>query len=129
MNPPVPVAQQVLMVNLERLGRLEGGRLQLEGVASGGGLEALLAPHVAASTLDVSQPARFTAGGAHTLFFMSRVPALFVHGDPHDDLRTPRDTADRIDPARAVQALDLLQGVVLAAATHTERFVFTGEGR
>jgi hypothetical protein len=129
MHPPVPLEQQVLMLNLERLGRLAGGRLHLEGVVSGRGLEALVAPCVAASHLEVLQPARFTGGGAHTHFFMARVPVLFAHGDPHDDLRTPRDSADRIDAARAVQALDLLQAVVRAAATRVERFEFTGDGR
>lgn len=129
MDPPVALAQQVLMLNLERLGRIDRGRLHLEGVASGRGLEALIAPCVAASSLEVLQPRRFTVWGAHTPFFSGRVPVLCAHADPHDDLRTPRDTADRIDAASAVQAIDLLQAVVQAAATRVERFEFTGDGR
>jgi hypothetical protein len=129
LKPPVPVAQMALMLNVERLGRLGGGRLHFDGVASGRGLASLVAPCVAASPLEVVQTSRVTVAGAHTPFSMARVPALFVYGDPHDDLRTPRDTADRIDAASAVQAVHLLYAVALAAATSVERCEFAGDGR
>jgi hypothetical protein len=89
-----------LMVNLDMVGRLRGGKLYVAGGDTAKGLREL-------ATALVERPAplplrlAFSGDGYgpsdHTSFHARGVPVLFLFTGPHADYHRPSDTADKVD--------------------------------
>jgi hypothetical protein len=97
---PCSAEKLQLMVNLDMVGRLRGGKLYVAGGDTAKGLREL-------ATALVERPAplplrlAFSGDGYgpsdHTSFHARGVPVLFLFTGPHADYHRPSDTADKVD--------------------------------
>jgi hypothetical protein len=96
-NPTVPIERTVAMINFDMVGRLGDRPLGVGGVATGGGLKAVV--DNAGRQLSLALADREAPGGAsdHVPFYRAGVPVLFFHTGAHPDYHRPTDTADKID--------------------------------
>jgi hypothetical protein len=96
-NPAIPMERTVAMINLDMVGRLGDRPLGVGGVATGGGLKAVVDD--VGRQLSIALADREAPGGAtdHAPFYSAGVPVLFFHTGAHPDYHRPTDTADKID--------------------------------
>ena len=96
-NPTVPIERTVAMINFDMVGRLRDRPLGVGGVATGGGLKAVV--DNASRELGIALADREAPGGGsdHAPFYGAGVPVLFFHTGAHADYHRPTDTADKID--------------------------------
>ncbi len=98
-HPAIPIERTTAMINFDMVGRLRNDRLTLGGVESGAGLRAVVSQATAGERLDVAMRDSPYGPSDHTSFYTAGVPVLFFHTGSHEDYHTPRDTADRLNPA------------------------------
>jgi Zn-dependent M28 family amino/carboxypeptidase len=109
----VPVERMAAMLNFDMVGRLDGRRLLVGGVDTGGGFRGLVEAAATEAGLDVDARASGTGPSDHTRFNAAGVPVLFFHSGSHADYHRPSDTADRIDAAGMARIAHM--GRILAA--------------
>jgi aminopeptidase YwaD len=95
----VPVARIAAMLNFDMVGRLEGRRLLVGGVATGGGLRAVVEAAGREAGLDLDLRAGGAGPSDHARFYAADVPVLFFHSGRHADYHRPSDTAEKLDTA------------------------------
>jgi aminopeptidase YwaD len=111
-NPPAACAveKMQLMVNLDMVGRPQGGKMYVHGVDTATGLreqvKALAArpPRIA---LNVELGGDGYGASDQTAFYAKGVPVLFIFNGAHADYHRPSDTADKIDGASVSEAARL----------------------
>ena len=111
-QPPVPLERTVAMVNLDMIGRLRDRRLYVSGLASGRGLEPVVAAAAAELGLRVELGRSPYAPSDQTAFYEHGVPVLFFHTGSHEDYHRPTDTWDRIDADGLARVTTLAAHVV-----------------
>lgn len=121
--PGCAVDRMQLMVNLDMVGRLRGGRLYVEGAGSGRGLRELVA---GATGRAPPLPLRLAFGdeigaGDQTSFHARGVPVVFLFTGPHADYHRPTDTPDKVDPAGLVEVARLAWRIARDAADRDGR--------
>jgi aminopeptidase YwaD len=119
----VPIARMAAMLNFDMVGRLDGRKLLVGGVDTGGGFRTLVEAAGRDAGLDLDL--RGGGGGAsdHARFHAAGVPVLFFHSGAHPDYHQPSDTADRIDAA-GMEKIARLGAAVVAAVADGPRPVF-----
>jgi hypothetical protein len=95
--PAVPLDRTVAMVNLDMIGRMRDRRVDVGGVGSARGLDAIL--DTAARGLDLVVHRRESpyAPSDHASFYPQGVPVLFLHTGTHPDYHRTTDTWEKID--------------------------------
>lgn len=121
-NPIVPIARHTFMLNMDMIGRLRQGVLELGGVRTAEGLWEWLEPKVAASGLDVRPLPGGVGPSDHTNFYNAGMPVLFFHTLLHDEYHMPTDFSWTINRVGAVQVVRLAVDVALDLATRPDRF-------
>jgi hypothetical protein len=111
-NPIIPIERTVAMINFDMVGRLGNRPLGVGGVATGGGLKAVVDD--AGRQLGIALADREAPGGAsdHAPFYGAGVPVLFFHTGAHSDYHRPTDTADKIDAAGLAQVAAVAARVI-----------------
>lgn len=100
-NPPILSEYIISMINLDMVGRLDNGSLELGGVGSA--KEFLdLARRVQARTsntaaLDLDLSFEGYGPSDHMSFYVRQIPVLSIHTGLHDAYHTPDDTLETID--------------------------------
>ena len=94
------------MVNLDMVGRPQGGKLYVQGAATAEGGRAR-AERLADGRPGHPAPRSPSAGDGygpsdHTSFYAEGVPVVFLFTGAHGDYHRPSDTADKLDGARAL---------------------------
>jgi len=127
-HPIVPHDKHTLMLNMDMIGRLRDGKLEVGGVGSAQGLEEWTQPYWDASGLTI-KPTRIGASNSdHYSFHLKKIPNLFFFTGLHKEYHKPADVASTINIEGATQVADLVARVALDAATHPTGWVF-GSGR
>lgn len=123
-HPIVPLEKHDLMLNMDMIGRLREGKLEVGGVGSAEGLEEWSKPYWDASGL-VIKPTRIGAPNSdHYSFHLKNVPNLFFFTGLHKDYHTPTDTAPTLNIEGATQVADLVCRVALDGAQRAGRWKF-----
>jgi len=120
------------MINLDMIGRIENGRLNITGSNSAQGFEAWLDPFYERSALDVIKTNKYERGASdHASFGGKGVPFLFaiMAGDLHEDYHTPGDVSWKINREDSVRTVYLVRDIALAAAQRDERLIFSSGDR
>jgi hypothetical protein len=115
-SPALPLEQTVAMLNMDMIGRLRGGALNVGGVGTAAELRAL----VEELNKVTPGPGRFAlrlsedgfGPSDHSSFYARRVPVLFFFTGPHEDYHKPSDTADRVNYEGEAQILQLVRDIV-----------------
>lgn len=119
-NPIVPLDQHLLMLNMDMVGTLSDGLLEIGGFESGDGFEELATPALKASGIPYSEDVSVGSGRSdHASFDNAGVPALFFFTGLHDRYHAPEDTPDLIDDEGCVRIASLVTDMAFDAATHT----------
>ena len=125
-HPLLPLDKTVAMVNCDMVGRYDPKRtLQIGGVGTGEGLQALCDQLARPYGLVLSWDPQGVAPSDNTSFFVKKIPVLFFFTGIHDDYHTPSDTWDRIDYADEAKIASLSLDVTRALADRDARIAFT----
>ena len=99
VRQPATSDRPVVMMNLDMVGRLARGGLQVGGVESGAGLDGVVRAAAKAAGVDVKVGGHPNGPSDHASFYAAGVPVLFFHTGSHADYHAPTDTAEKIDAA------------------------------
>lgn len=123
-SPLVPLDKTIAMLNLDMIGRLQGKRLNIQGVGSSPLWKPLIDSLAAAAGFEPS----FTDAGIgpsdHTSFYLRGIPVLFFFTGLHSDYHRPTDTWDKLNYAGEARVLELVQHVIESIAALPERPAF-----
>jgi len=121
-NPIEPLDTHALMLNMDMIGRLREGKLEVGGVGTSPGLSEWLEPYFATSGM-VIKPTRIGAPNSdHYSFHLKGVPNLFFFTGLQDEYHTVKDLVPTINVDGAAQVADMVYRIALDAATRTEPF-------
>ncbi len=124
-HPIVPIEKHALMLNMDMIGRLREGKLELGGVKTADGFEAWLAPYIESSGLKIKATPSGYGPSDHASFTGVKVPTLFFFTQLHKEYHTPADTIFTINFDGAVKVADLCRRIALDAAMRPEPFKFS----
>jgi hypothetical protein len=123
-NPAPGLDRIVAMANLDMVGRLRDETLDVHGVGTSPAWRAL----VEEASRETGLKLRMHEGGYgpsdHAPFYAAGLPVFFVFTGAHEDYHRPTDTADRVNALGLVRIVDLVEGVVRAAAEAPQRLAF-----
>jgi hypothetical protein len=113
--PTIPPSAIRLAINIDMIGRLRNGRLEVDGTRTGYGLRRFLSRADDDSTwLDFSW--ELTANSDHWPFLEHRIPVVLLHTGVHPDYHRPSDDADKINHAGLESVTRYLLDTVVASA-------------
>ncbi|UCD73955.1 MAG: M28 family peptidase [Phycisphaerales bacterium] len=128
VSPPIPLEQTALCLNFDMIGRLREGDLDILGAGTGDGLTELMQPHIDASGLDVSLAVGGSGSSDDANFHASNVPAVHFFTGMTREFTSPADQAYTVNPAGAMQVLDLAYAIALDVASRPEKLAYTEPG-
>ena len=124
--PGCPVEAMQLMVNLDMVGRPQGGKLYVQGASSAEG-ERERVEQLAAAPPAIPLTLAFGGDGYgpsdHTSFYARGVPVVFFFTGAHPDYHRPSDTPEKIDPRGLAEVARLAYRTARAAADAPERYL------
>jgi Tol biopolymer transport system component len=130
VNHPVhPLAATLAMVNLDMVGRVEGGTLQALGTDSAPEWASVLDPASEASAQPISMGGDGYGPSDHMAFFDRGVPVVHFFSGAHDAYHTPQDDIDTLDYAGIGRVVQLLEGSLRGLLTREEGMTYTRTGR
>ena len=95
-QPTVPRSAVKLCVNVDMVGRLTDGRIEVGGTRSGAGLRRLLSSsQLTSAWLDFNW--EYKNNSDHWTFYQARIPSIYVHTGLHDDYHRPSDDVEKIN--------------------------------
>lgn len=119
-QPTVPLESVKLAVNVDMLGRMRNGRLEVGGTRTAAGLRRMLSSSHLPSDMWLDFSWEFKENSDHWPFFMAGVPSLLLHTGLHEDYHTPRDDVEKLNIAgMRLAAAYLLETVCSAADAET----------
>jgi len=126
-STPIPLDKIHAMLNLDMVGRMRQDTLWLSGVGTATEFMGLLDPLLRESGLRVITEPGGT-GSDQVSFWNVGVPALFVMTGGHDELHSPADKADTMNPDGAGKVVDLVEKIALRLAVHSGALTFVAQG-
>jgi aminopeptidase YwaD len=96
-HPAVPLTSIVAMINLDMIGRLREGSLEVGGVGTSPGFRELVEAAVAPQGLKASLDPSGYGPSDHASFYAAKVPVLFFFTGLHDDYHRPGDDTPKIE--------------------------------
>ena len=118
-HPALPVGNAVAMLNLDMIGRVQGGRVFVSGAQTGTTLARILKEVKLPAPLHIDESGKdsgtnMSDASDHASFASKQIPILFFFSGLHADYHRPSDTADKIDSVDAAKLLDYVADI----ATH-----------
>ena len=117
-NPPMARESMSLMFNMDMIGRLRNGEVEIEGTYATEGLDAWVTPYFEESGLTFARLERVQNNSDHASFHRAGVPILCFFTGYHDEYHRPGDVAALINRAGAVQIVRLIAALALAHGQH-----------
>lgn len=96
-HPTVPIENVRLMINLDMVGRLRKGRLEIAGTRTGWGLRHLVSRLDGDARLWLDFKWKLKSNSDHWPFYERGIPVLLVHTGLHDDYHRPSDDSQHIN--------------------------------
>jgi hypothetical protein len=119
-NPIVPLDQHLAMLNMDMIGTLSDGLLEIGGFEYGEGFEDLAKPALDASGIPYSTDVSVGSGRSdHASFNNAGVPALFFFTGLHERYHAPEDTPELLDDEGCVRVASLVSDIAFDTATFT----------
>ncbi|QEG35315.1 M20/M25/M40 family metallo-hydrolase [Bythopirellula goksoeyrii] len=122
-KPTVPLSSVKLAINVDMVGRLTDGRIEVGGTRSGSGFRRLMStPNLNEAWLDFNW--EYKNNSDHWTFFQKQIPSLYIHTGLHDDYHRPSDDVEKINipGIRMVTSYMLEQVVELADADYLPEY-------
>ena len=117
-NPLLPIAQTVAMLNMDMIGRLEGGTLVVHGVGTAEEwTDVLLAANEStARPLSIATTPEGFGPSDHSSFYGEGLPVLHFFSNTHVDYHRPSDDWEKVDIEGLAQIVDLVSEVAFDVA-------------
>ncbi len=96
-HPTVPLADVRLAVNIDMIGRLRQGRLEVGGTRTAPGLREMLSSERVPADMWLDFTWEYKENSDHWPLFEAGVPSLIIHTGLHEDYHTPRDDVDKLN--------------------------------
>ncbi|MBW2258480.1 MAG: M28 family peptidase, partial [Deltaproteobacteria bacterium] len=129
-HPLFPLEQTVAMVNLDMVGRVRDGALQVLGTDSAPEWEDLLRPHAQAAGLEITTGGDGYGPSDQMPFYEKEVPVIHLFSGAHEEYHTPDDDSETLNMEGGDQVAgflaDLVGSLVTADLTLTWRASTTG---
>lgn len=122
---PVPIDRAIGVINLDTVGRLRGGRVQVLGAGT-----ATEWPHIfRGGSFVTGVESASVAGNAEAsdqrVFIERGIPGVQIFTGPHEDYHRPSDTADKVDVDGLVKVATLVKEAVGYLANRVEPMTAT----
>lgn len=128
-NPPLPMESVAVNLNLDMVGRLKEGKLDVSGVGTSPSFRELVEKANAGGAdlkLKLSEGAMGGFGGSdHLSFYQKGIPVMFFFTGLHADYHKPSDTADKVNMEGVERVAELAAAVTKALASSSEKLPFT----
>lgn len=113
-NPTVPLSKMRANINMDMVGKLDGGALQVLGAGTAAPFAELLesAAPFAGLELEVSLSGQGVGGSDHQSFLKRQVPALHLFTGIHSHYHKPSDDTEIVDEDGAAQVAELAHRLV-----------------
>jgi hypothetical protein len=121
-GPLEPLADTVTMLNLDMVGRLRDGKLNVGGVGTSPEFRKLVEGANSGFTLQLSEDG--FGPSDHSSFYAKQIPVLFFFTGTHDDYHKPSDTADKINYEGEAKVVGFVRDIALAIDRGAARPVY-----
>jgi S1-C subfamily serine protease len=123
-HPAFPLEKTVAMVNFDMVGRLQDDRLEVTGVGTARGLEAMVDRLAAKHKFRLTKVQTGFGPSDHQSFTLHGVPALEFFTGFHEQYHMPSDRVETINVAGVVRVVDLVQDLVTDLGTQSQRLEY-----
>lgn len=124
-NMIAPTEKHKIMLNMDMIGSLREGRLEVTGLATADGLKDFVTPYFDHSGLNIGRKPGGLGPSDHASFFLAKVPVLFFFTGLTKQYHSPQDTADTINCDGATQVCDLVYRLALDFGTTAKSLPFS----
>ncbi|HEX6960547.1 MAG TPA: M20/M25/M40 family metallo-hydrolase [Lacipirellula sp.] len=111
-QPTVPLASVRLAINVDMVGRMTRGRLEVSGTRTAAGLRQLFSSSRLPREVWIDFPWEYEPNSDHWPFYEASVPSLLIHTGVHEDYHRPSDDVEKLNingmHATTVYLLDVL---------------------
>lgn len=121
-HPIMPKERHDLMINLDMVGRLREGRMELSGVGTGKGLHDWVDPYLKVYNWNVATKPGGSGPSDHASFNAWGVPVLFFFTLLHEEYHNPKDIASTINNEGAAQIIDVVDRLAYDTALRADGF-------
>lgn len=124
-NMPFSKEAHTIMLNMDMIGRLTNNHLEVQGLGTAEGMEAIVSPLLDASGLDIARMPGGTGPSDHASFYRAGIPVLFFFTGLHEQYHMPEDVAALINREGAVRVVGLVERIAMSFAARPEGLVYT----
>jgi C-terminal processing protease CtpA/Prc len=96
-NPTIPVSSIEMAWNIDMVGRLEGGRIEVMGARTAAGLRRQLSTTSLTEGTWVDFTWDYKDNSDHWTFYQAGIPSLCLHTGLHDDYHRPSDDVEKLN--------------------------------
>jgi hypothetical protein len=96
-QPTVPLESVKLAINIDMIGRMREGRLEVGGTRTAPGLRRMLSSTRLPADVWLDFSWEYKENSDHWPFYLANVPSLILHTGLHDDYHTPRDDIEKLN--------------------------------
>ena len=125
----MPLDKVRLAVNVDMVGRLREGRLEVGGTRTGAGLRHLLCSSDLPPDMWLDFSWEYKENSDHWPLFLAGVPSLLLHTGLHEDYHTPRDDVEKLNIPGMRLASSYVLEIVCRAADADELPTFRAASR
>lgn len=123
-NMIAPTEKHTIMLNMDMIGSLRQGRLEVTGVATADGLREFVTPYFDHSGMNVGRKPGGLGPSDHASFYLSKVPVLFFFTGLTKQYHSPADTADTVNVEGGAQVSELVYRLAMDFATTSRKMPF-----
>lgn len=127
-NPSVTASSIYAMLNMDMIGRLVDGKLQVDGVGTAENFETYLKPTFDKHTFNYTLGQSGRGPSDHASFYGADIPVLHFFSGLHPDYHTPTDTLDKVNVEGAVKIASLVSDTAWLMAGNAEKLKFKSTG-
>jgi hypothetical protein len=111
-QPTLPLKNAVAMINLDMIGRVNGAKLYVGGMASGSTFENIVKSVLARYNFKVEYSFKNSSSSDHASFIAKDVPSLFFFSGVHSDYHRPTDTWNKVDATASSEVVTAVADIV-----------------
>jgi hypothetical protein len=115
-RPTVALSRVALAINLDMIGRLKNGRVEVYGARTAAGLRRLVSEANEEQAATIAFDWKLKSDSDHWPFYERRIPILMFHTGLHEDYHRPSDDAHRINHAGLTSVARLILDATLHLA-------------
>ena len=120
-NPPVPLENTILMVNMDMVGRVNEHKINITGTGTSPSWDSLIDSLSAIYELQVSKTADGFGPSDHASFYARNIPVINLFTGLHDDYHRPSDTWDKINYAGLDTVVEFAGDIVETVGEYKKR--------